>query len=126
MQTDSDPLSRRERELMDIVYRLGHATVAQVREGMAQPPSYSAVRALLRTLETKGHLVHHQEGRAYIYAPVHSAREAGSQALRRIVSAFFGGSAVRAAMALVTLEDIDPAELVELQEAIHRAEGSEE
>ena len=115
-------LSRRERELMDIVHRLGRATVAEVRAEMMSPPTYSAVRALMCTLETKGHLRHAQEGRAYVYSPSQAPSEARAHALQRVVSAFFGGSAAKAAMALVQLEDLDPDELDGIKAAIARAE----
>ena len=85
-------LTRREREIMDILYRLGRATAAEVRAAMAEPPSYSAVRALLRLLEERGHITHTQSGLQYVYAPVVPKRSARKQALMHLVRTFFGGS----------------------------------
>lgn len=98
-----DPLSRRERQIMDILYRLDEASVGAVRAEMADPPSYSSVRAALGTLVRKGHLVTREEGRAYVYRPVVEPRTARTSALRRVVENFFGGSPERAAVALIEL-----------------------
>src|SRR5690242_19857937 len=76
-------LSRRERQIMDALYRLGPSTVAQVRAGLPQPPGYSAVRALLRILEEKGHLTHREQSGKYIYAPRRSRAQAARQSVRR-------------------------------------------
>ncbi len=94
-------LSRRERQIMEIVYRLGEATAAQVLEQIEDPPSYSAIRALLRILVDKQHLQHRVDGPRYIYAPVVSRNKARSTALAGVVDNFFEGSAVRAAAALL-------------------------
>jgi len=118
----TDPLSRRERELMDILFRLGEGTVSQARAEMTSPPSYSAVRALMNTLVDKGQLSHRQQGRAYVYTPVQPREEAAVSALRRVVSAFFGGSPAQAAVALVGLEELGAEELAALREAVERAE----
>jgi BlaI family transcriptional regulator, penicillinase repressor len=91
-------LSRRERQIMEIVYRLGEATAAQIHEQIEDPPSYSAIRALLRILVEKQHLLHRADGPRYVYAPVVSRSKARSAAL---VENFFEGSAVRAAAALL-------------------------
>jgi predicted transcriptional regulator len=115
-------LSRRERELMDILYRLGEATVGVVRDEMTAPPSYSAVRAALNTLESKGHARVRREGRAHVYRPARPVQEVRTSALKRVVSAFFGGSAAKTAVALVELEGLDSDELAELKAAIARAE----
>ena len=122
MKEHTDPLSRRERELMDILFRLGEGTVSQVRGEMVSAPSYSAVRALMNTLVDKGHLAHRQQGRAYVYTPLQAREEAALSALRRVVSAFFGGSPAQAAVALVGLEDLDPDELAALRQAVAQAE----
>ncbi len=116
------PLSRRERELMDILYRLDEGTVAAVRAEMADAPSYSAVRALLNTLVDKGHLQHRSEGRAYVYRPTRPREKAGVAALKRVVSAFFGGSVADAAVALVQLETLSDDELAGLRAAVAQAE----
>ena len=123
MSTPTDPLSRRERQIMDIVYRLQRASVGQVRDAMEDAPSYSAVRALIGTLEDKGWLDHEQDGRSYIYFPTVPAEQASQSALKRVVAAFFGGSSVKAAMALLDLEDgVDSDELAALRARITAAE----
>ena len=120
-----DPLSRRERQIMDIVYRLGRVTVTDVQAELPDPPGYSAVRALLGTLLEKGHVAHEREGKKYVYLPTVAADTASLSALRRVVATFFAGSPARAALALVSDPDLDPAELAALEEAIRqaRAEG---
>lgn len=99
------PLSRRERQLMDIVYRLGRATALEVRETMTDPPSYSAVRALLRILETKGHLRHEQDGARYVFLPTVPAEDARLGALDQVIDTFFQGSASEAMAALLDSAD---------------------
>ena len=94
-------LSRRERQIMEIVYRLGEASAAQILEQMDDPPSYSAIRALLRILVDKQHLQHRADGPRYVYAPVVSRTKARAVALAGVVENFFEGSAVRAAAALL-------------------------
>jgi predicted transcriptional regulator len=96
-----DPLSRRERQVMDVVYRLGRATAAEVREALPEPPSYSAVRALLRILEEKGHLRHEQDGPRYVFLPTVPRDKARRSALRRLVQTFFEGSTAQAVAALL-------------------------
>ena len=97
-------LSRREREIMDIIYEAGSATAAEVRKAMDSPPSYSAVRALLRILEEKGHLKHLQEGPRYNYMPRVSRNRARKNALRRLLRTFFDGSPHSAVAALLDME----------------------
>ena len=100
--TKSGPsLSRRERQIMDIVYQLGRVTAADVLQGMSDPPSYSAVRALLRILEDKGHLRHEQEGTTYVYLPTVSRDAASRSAVKHLLQTFFEGSAERAMAALL-------------------------
>jgi BlaI family transcriptional regulator, penicillinase repressor len=94
-------LSRRERQIMEIVYRLGEASAAQILEQIEDPPSYSAVRALLRILVDKQHLQHRADGPRYVYAPIVSRNKARSAALAGVVDNFFEGSAARAAAALL-------------------------
>jgi predicted transcriptional regulator len=94
-------LSRRERQIMEIVYRLNEATAQQVLEEMHDPPSYSALRALLRILVDKQHLQHRADGPRYIYWPTVSRSKARAAALAGVVDNFFEGSAVRAAAALL-------------------------
>jgi len=85
-------LSRRERQIMEILFRCGEATAAEVLEALPDPPSYSAVRGLLRILEEKGHLSHAQQGARYVYRPTQSRRTAARSALAQVVQTFFGGS----------------------------------
>lgn len=85
-------LSRRERQIMQIIYRCGRATATEVRENLPDPPSYSAVRALLRVLEEKGHLRHQQDGPRYIYSPTVSLQKARRSALQGILHNFFANS----------------------------------
>ncbi len=103
--TKPSTLSRRERQIMDALYALGQATAAQVRERMPEPPGYSAVRALLRILEEKGHVRHEEDGPRYVYLPVVTARRAQRTALTHLVKTFFQGSAERAASALIESAD---------------------
>jgi BlaI family transcriptional regulator, penicillinase repressor len=100
-------LSRREREMMDIIFAKQRATAQEVRDALSSPPSYSAVRATLRILEDKGHLVHEQEGAAYVYRPTIAKDVASRSALKRIVDTFFGGSAKKAVAALLEESDGD-------------------
>ncbi len=96
-------LSRREREIMDIVYARGPVTVHDVVKQMADPPSYSAVRAMLRLLEEKGHLVHDQDGPRYLYRPTVPREKARQSALRQLLGTFFDGSTEQAVAALLDL-----------------------
>lgn len=117
----SDPLSRRERQVMDIVYRMGEASVGAVHEHLTDAPGYSAVRALMGTLTDKGHLTFRQEGRRYLYAATVPAAEARVSALRQVVSTFFGGSPAEAALALVSEAALTHEERRALEDAIARA-----
>jgi BlaI family transcriptional regulator, penicillinase repressor len=94
-------LSRRERQIMDVVYRRGKATAADVQAELPDPPSYSAVRALMKVLENKGHLRHQQEGAAYVYLPTVPADSARRSAVRHLLQTFFGGSTEQAMAALL-------------------------
>jgi predicted transcriptional regulator len=94
-------LTRREREIMDILYRLGRASAQDVLKNLAEPPSYSAVRALLRLLEERGHVKHVEEGARYVYLPAVARGEARRKALAHLVTTFFGGSVEQAMLALV-------------------------
>lgn len=96
-------LSRRERQIMDIVYRQGQATAAEVLEALPDPPSYSAVRAMLRILEEKGHLRHEQQGPRYVFLPTLPREKASRSALKQLVQTFFDGSTEQAVAALLDL-----------------------
>jgi predicted transcriptional regulator len=98
-------LSRRERQIMDVIWKLGQATVTEVLEGLDAPPSYSAVRALLNILKAKGQLEVEQEGARYVYRPTVTAERASKNALQRIVATFFGGEPRAAIAALARLPE---------------------
>ena len=98
-------LSRREREMMDIVYAAESATAGEVRAKMADPPTYSAVRATLRILEQKGVLTHEDDGRRYVYRPTVKRSQARESAIEHLLSTFFNGSAAGAALALLERPD---------------------
>ncbi len=97
-----DSLSRRERQIMDVLHRVPRATVAQVRAELASPPSYSTVRALLRILEEKGHARHLSDGPRYVYEPVAPRSAQRQSALRHLVRTFFAGSTEDAVVALLS------------------------
>ncbi len=105
MTADPNQLSRRERQIMEVIYAHGHSTAAEVREHLPDPPSYSAVRAMLRILEDKGHLVHENDGPRYVFLPTTPREQARETALRGIVQTFFGGSPENAVAALLDLDD---------------------
>ncbi len=98
-------LSRRERQIMDIIYEMGEATALQVLERLPSPPSYSAVRALLRVLEEKGHLSHRQDGPRYVYSPLLAKEKARRSALRDLLRTFFDNSTEDAVAALLDLSE---------------------
>lgn len=98
-------LSRRERQCLDILFRQGQATVAEVQEALSDPPSYSAVRAVLNVLVEKGHAQHKQDGPRYVYLPAIPAGTARNAAVQHLVDTFFGGSADEAVVALLELSD---------------------
>ena len=92
-----ETFSRRERQIMETIFRAGKATAAEVQAAIADGPGYSAIRALLRILEEKGHLRHEDDGGRYVYFPVASRDKARKSAMRRLADTFFAGSAVLAA-----------------------------
>ena len=106
-ESGTPQLSRRERQIMDAIYSLGRATAAEVRDALPDPPSYSAVRALLRILEEKGHVRHETEENRYVFIPTVPAERARETALRHVMRTFFGGSAAGAMAALLELEDLE-------------------
>ena len=116
-------LSRRERQIMDALYRLGPAPVAGVRAALPDAPGYSAVRALLRILEDKGHVTHREKDGRYIYAPRRRRADAARQAVRRLLGTFFEGSAARAVAALLDEADagLSDADLDRLAQRIEAA-----
>lgn len=96
-------LSRRERQIMDILYRCGKAAASEVREAMGDAPSYSAVRAMLRVLEDKGHVRHQAEGLRYVYVPVVAREQAKRSAVKHLMSTFFNDSPEQIVAALLDL-----------------------
>jgi predicted transcriptional regulator len=120
---DNVTLSRRERQIMDILYRLGSATAVEVKENLPDAPGYSAVRALLRILEEKGHLKHAYDGPRYVYAPVVSRPAAQKSALKQIVKTFFDGSPSNAVAALIDMSanDLSDTELDQLALLVENA-----
>ena len=106
------PLSRREREVLDVLHRLGRASAAEVRAALPDPPSDSAVRTHLRILEDKGHVEHEQDGPRYVYSPTVARETAGRSAIRHLLRTFFADAPERAVAALLdetasTLSDDD-------------------
>jgi predicted transcriptional regulator len=116
-------LSRRERQIMDVLFERGRATAAEVQTAIADPPSYSAVRALLRILEDKGHVRHEQDGPRYVYLPRLDRDKARRSALRHVVQTFFEGSAGQAMTALLDAgaDRLTPEELDRMAALIERA-----
>jgi BlaI family penicillinase repressor len=124
--TNHQGLSRRERQILDILYQRGQATAAEVQVALPEPPSYSAVRALLRILEEKGHVRHEQDGPRYVYLPTVAHDNAQRSALRHILQTFFNGSAEQAISALLgdASGKMSPAELDRLARMIDTARKS--
>jgi BlaI family penicillinase repressor len=116
-------LSRRERQIMDFLFRVGKATAADVMDGITDAPSYSAVRALLRILEQKGHIRHEEEGRAYVYMPLVRRDAARQTALTHLLKTFFDNSAEQAVAALLAIkgEKMSAAELDRMSRMIEQA-----
>jgi len=105
MGNRSQELSRRERQIMDVIYQREQATVGEVQEALPDPPSYSSVRALMGILEEKGWLLHEQDGARYIYRPTQPRASAGKQAIARVLHTFYGGSVEQAVAALLESSD---------------------
>lgn len=115
-------LSRRERQIMDIIYRHGKVTAAEVLAELPEPPGYSAVRAMLRLLEEKGHIRHEQDGPRYVYTPTVNRDKARRSAMRHLVRTFFDGSTEDAVAALLQNDSaISEAELERLSQLIEGA-----
>jgi predicted transcriptional regulator len=118
-------MSRRERQIMEIIYRRGKATAAEVLGELPDPPTYSAVRAALRLLEEKGTLRHQVDGKRYIYVPVTPHSRARTTALRDVVRNFFGGNSMQVVNALLEQHRPSSAELDHLAELIQRTRRKE-
>ncbi len=107
---ESDPLTRRERQIMDLVFAAGSITARGIWGKMEDPPTYSTVRTLLGVLERKGQLAHRREGKAYVYFPRQKRQTVAASALRRLVSTFFEGSVEQAVSGLLDLNEADLSE----------------
>ncbi len=114
-------LSRRERQIMDILHRLGKATATDVLEALPDPPSYSTVRALLRLMEDKGYLRHETDGTKYVYLPTLAREKALQSALKQMVQTFFAGSTEQAVAALLSKSKLKQDELDRLSALIEAA-----
>ncbi|HTK47858.1 MAG TPA: BlaI/MecI/CopY family transcriptional regulator [Gemmatimonadaceae bacterium] len=123
MAHETRDLSRRERQIMDVLFRVGRATAAEVLDGLPDAPSYSAVRALLRILERKGHIRHEAEGRAYVYLPVVRRDAARQSALSHLLKTFFDDSTEQAMAALLAMkgEKMSEGELERIARMIEHA-----
>jgi BlaI family transcriptional regulator, penicillinase repressor len=121
------PLSRRERQIMDIIYQRGQATAGEIRATMADAPGYSTVRTLLRVLKDKGHVQSRCDGPRYVYSPTVSPQKAKRWALERLVSTFFAGSAEAAMATLIDMHSarLSRAELDRLGALIRAAKDKE-
>lgn len=123
---ESSRLSRRERQIMNVIFERNEATAAEVREALPDAPSYSAIRALLRILEEKGHLKHREEGPRYVYFPATSRQKASRSALKQVVQTFFQGSLANAVAALVDANDgsLTEEDFIRLEALIKKARKS--
>jgi len=122
----TDSLSRRERQVMNILFRRGEATVSEVMQELPDPPTYSAVRSILRILAEKSLVTHREDGPRYVYVPAVSANHAADEALNQVVRTFFDGSADAAVTALLRMSDADlsEAEITRLRERIRSARAN--
>ncbi|MGH9379582.1 MAG: BlaI/MecI/CopY family transcriptional regulator [Thermoanaerobaculia bacterium] len=127
-QHPRNELSRRERQIMDILYELGTATAEQVRSRLPDPPSYSAARAMLARLEEKGHVVHVEEDLRYVYSPTVAKEAARESAIARLVRVFFDGSPAQAVTGLLGMsaEELSEEELDRLRKMIEQARRSKD
>jgi predicted transcriptional regulator len=123
--SEKDSLSRRERQIMDVLYRLGSATAAEVQSNIPEAPSYSAVRALLRILVEKGHIRHSYDGPRYVYSPIISRPVAQKSALKQLVKTFFDGSTSNAVAALLDMsgKELSDSELDRLAAIVEQAKN---
>jgi len=125
MKSKTEHLTRRERQIMDVIFSKGEATAADVQSALPDAPDYSAVRALLRILEDKGVLKHREDGPRYVYLPTQAPEQARRSALKRVVSTFFEGSLASAVASLVDAADgnLDAEELRRLEAIIKKAKS---
>ncbi len=114
-------LGARERQIMDIVYELGEASVGDVRQRLADPPSYSAVRTMIRLLESKGFLRHRREGTKYVYRATQSKKVVRKSAMQHLLRTFYGGSAPDAVAAILDSEQLSQEDLARIERLIDDA-----
>lgn len=120
-------LSRREREVLEVLYRAETATAAEVAAALPDPPSYSSVRSTLAILEEKGHVRHEQDGKRYVYRPTRAPREAARSALRAVLDTFFGGSMAGAVQTFLSDGEtarLSPQELEEMAALLDKARAA--
>ena len=125
-KTETNALSRRERQVMDILHRRAEATVAEIMSELPDPPTYSAVRSVLRILGEKNLIRYKEDGPRYIYFPAQDTEEARDDVLAHVVRTYFAGSSEQAVTALLRMSDVDmkDEEIVRLRETIRRARQS--
>jgi predicted transcriptional regulator len=128
MRLNSSELSRREREIQNILFRLGKASAGDVQAQMTNPPSYSTVRALLRILEEKGHVTHEEDGKRYLFLPTQAHNAAASSALRGVLRTFFEGSMAGAVKTMLSDAEtnVSDDELAQLAQLIDQARRPQE
>ncbi|MGZ0174527.1 MAG: BlaI/MecI/CopY family transcriptional regulator [Planctomycetales bacterium] len=120
---DTPELARRERQIMDVIFQLGEATVGDVLERLPDPPSYSSVRTIIRKIESKGLLTHRQDGKRYVYRAKQSRETASRTALQKLMDVFFSGSAPDTVAAImdVSAKTLDPEDLDRISKIIEQA-----
>lgn len=116
-----DGFSRREREIMDALYKLGRASAAQLLDEIADPPTYTAMRSHLTILEKKGHVRHVSDGTRYIYEPLVAREQMGRRAIETLMSTFYENSLERVVAAMLDKEDVEPETLDRLAALIAKA-----
>jgi predicted transcriptional regulator len=116
-----DGYSRREREIMDALYKLGRASAAQILGQISNPPTYTAIRTHLTILEKKGHVRHESDGTRYIYEPAVAHEQMGRRATQSLLKTFYGNSVERVVAALLDVEDVSTEELDRLARLIEKA-----
>ena len=116
-----ESLGARERQIMDVLFKLGPASVADVRAEIPSPPTYSAVRGMLALLEQKGFVSHERDGLRYLYAPTLAQAKAKRRALKQVVSTFFNGSPERAVSALLGIDEDTPIDIDRLRALVKQA-----
>ncbi len=125
-QTETTALSRRERQVMDILHRRGVATVAEIMGDLPDPPTYSAVRSVLRILGEKKLIAHREDGPRYVYSPAESTESTRDEMMAHVVRTYFAGSPEQAVTALLRIADVDieDADVARLRDTIRRARQS--